>query len=174
MSKNGGYIIMLNKVVLMGRITEEPELKHTTSGVAVTRFTIAVERNFKDANGERAVDFINIAAWRNNAEVVCKYFHKGSLICVGGSIETGTYTDKNGNKKYSFGIHADDIYFTGERKESTGQSKSANSGYPAPQGQSNNRSAKPVKEVQQGNNYSQPSQQEFEDMPMLSDDDLPF
>ena len=160
---------MLNKVILMGRITVEPELKHTPSGVAVTRFTIAVERNFKDANGERAVDFINIAAWRNNAEVVCKYFHKGSLICVGGSIETGTYTDKNGNKKYSFGIHA-------------GQSKPANSGYPAPQVQSNNRSAKPVKEVQQGNNYSQPSQQnfnntavqEFEDMPMLSDDDLPF
>lgn len=85
---------MLNKVILMGRITVEPELKHTPSGVAVTRFTIAVERNFKDANGERAVDFINIAAWRNNAEVVCKYFHKGSLICVGGSIETGTYTDK--------------------------------------------------------------------------------
>ena len=122
---------MLNKVILMGRITVEPELKHTPSGVAVTRFTIAVERNFKDANGERAVDFINIAAWRNNAEVVCKYFHKGSLICVGGSIETGTYTDKNGNKKYSFGIHADDIYFTGERKESTGQSKPANSGYRA-------------------------------------------
>lgn len=110
---------MLNKVILMGRITVEPELKHTPSGVAVTRFTIAVERNFKDANGERAVDFINIAAWRNNAEVVCKYFHKGSLICVGGSIETGAYTDKNGNKKYSFGIHADEIYFTGERKEST-------------------------------------------------------
>lgn len=85
---------MLNKVILMGRITVEPELKHTPSGVAVTRFTIAVERNFKDANGERAVDFINIAAWRNNAEVVCKYFHKGSLICVGGSIETGAYTDK--------------------------------------------------------------------------------
>ena len=71
---------MLNKVILMGRITVEPELKHTPSGVAVTRFTIAVERNFKDANGERAVDFINIAAWRNNAEVVCKYFHKGSLL----------------------------------------------------------------------------------------------
>ena len=78
---------MLNKVILMGRITVEPELKHTPSGVAVTRFTIAVERNFKDANGERAVDFINIAAWRNNAEVVCKYFHKGSLICVGGSMQ---------------------------------------------------------------------------------------
>ena len=74
---------MLNKVILMGRITVEPELKHTPSGVAVTRFTIAVERNFKDANGERAVDFINIAAWRNNGN-----YCRSEELCVGGSIES--------------------------------------------------------------------------------------
>lgn len=106
---------MINSVVLMGRLTAEPELKVTTSGISVTRFTIAVNRYSKD--GEDKADFINITAWRKTAEFVSKYFRKGSMIAVEGSIQTDTYTDREGNKRYSFQVVANNVSFCGSKAE---------------------------------------------------------
>ncbi|MCL2087952.1 MAG: single-stranded DNA-binding protein [Oscillospiraceae bacterium] len=108
---------MLNRVILMGRITAAPELKQTQSGLAVTSFSIAVDRNYKSAGQERAAtDFINIVAWRQTAEFICKYFTKGSLIAIEGSIETRHYEDKNGNKRTAVEVIAERAHFTGEKK----------------------------------------------------------
>ena len=106
---------MINSVVLMGRLTAEPELRSTTSGTSVTRFTIAVNRYSKD--GENKADFINVTAWRKTAEFVSKYFRKGSMIAVEGSIQTDTYTDREGNKRYSFKVVANNVSFCGSKAE---------------------------------------------------------
>ena len=90
---------MLNAVCLMGRLTRDPELRTTASGVSVTSFTLAVERAYVKQGEDRQADFIDVVAWRNTADFVCKYFHKGQLIAVQGSIQTRTYTDKDGNKR---------------------------------------------------------------------------
>ena len=108
---------MLNMVVLMGRLVADPELRYTPSNVAVTRFRIAVERSFAQG-GERKADFIDIQAWRQTAEFVCKYFRKGSLIAVDGEIRTDTYTDKDGNKRNVFEVQANHVHFTGEKSGS--------------------------------------------------------
>ncbi|MEG2813521.1 MAG: single-stranded DNA-binding protein, partial [Oscillospiraceae bacterium] len=86
---------MLNKVILMGRLTADPEHKQTPNGVSVTSFSIAVERNFADKQtGKREADFINIVAWRGTADLICKYFSKGRMIALDGSLQTRTYQDK--------------------------------------------------------------------------------
>lgn len=108
---------MLNNVVLMGRLTADPELRHTPNDAAVTSFTLAVERSYVKAGDERQVDFIDIAAWRKTAEFVCKYFHKGQLVAVQGSIQTRSYTDKEGNKRKAFEVAADNVFFAEGRKE---------------------------------------------------------
>lgn len=106
---------MLNRVILMGRLTADPEHKTTPSGVSVTSFSIAVERNFADkSTGKRAADFINIVAWRGTADLICKYFNKGRLIALEGSIQTRNYEDKSGNKRTAFEVVADNVYFTGD------------------------------------------------------------
>lgn len=110
---------MLNSSVIMGRLTATPELKQTQSGIAVTTFTVAVQRSFADANGERQTDFINVVAWRKTAEFVCKYFQKGQMIALQGSIQTRKYEDKDGNKRTAVEIVANDVSFCGEKKEST-------------------------------------------------------
>ena len=92
---------MLNVVALMGRLVADPELRHTPNGVATCTFRIAVDRSFVRAGEERKADFIDIVVWRQTAEFVCKYFHKGNLIAVDGSIQTRTYEDKTGNKRYA-------------------------------------------------------------------------
>ncbi len=107
---------MINSVVLMGRLTAEPELRSTQSGTSLTRFTIAVNRYSKD--GENKVDFIDVTAWRKTAEFVSRYFHKGSMIAVQGSIQTDNYTDKEGNKRKSFQIVANNVSFCGSKDES--------------------------------------------------------
>ena len=91
-------ILMLNVVVLMGRLTSDPEIRHTPNDVAVTSFSIAVERSYKSGD-ERQTDFIDIVAWRSTAEFICKYFRKGQMIAIHGSIQTGTYKDKEGNTR---------------------------------------------------------------------------
>jgi len=108
---------MLNSVCLMGRLVADPELRTTNSGVSVCSFRIAVDRNYQPKGQERQTDFINIVAWRNTAEFVHRYFHKGSMIVVQGSIHTDSYTDKDGNKRMSFDVQADNVMF--------GESKSA-------------------------------------------------
>jgi single-strand DNA-binding protein len=108
---------MLNKIVLMGRLTRDPELRRTQSGTAVTSFTLAVDRDFKGQNGEKETDFIDIVAWRNTAEFVSKYFSKGRLAVVEGRLQLRDWTDKEGIKRRSAEVIADNVYF-GESKRS--------------------------------------------------------
>lgn len=112
---------MLNKIVIMGRLTKDPELRRTQSGVSVCSCTVAVEREFKGADGNRETDFINVVAWRNTAEFLAKYFGKGQLVCVTGALQMRSYEDRDGNKRTAAEVIADGVYFTGERKtERTG------------------------------------------------------
>ena len=90
---------MLNVAAIVGRLAADPELRHTASGVAVTSFTLAVSRNYSRQGEERQTDWIDVVAWRNTAEFVCKYFTKGRLMAVSGSIQTRSYEDRNGNKR---------------------------------------------------------------------------
>ena len=112
---------MLNKAILMGRLTADPELRKTTSGTSVTSFTLAVNRDFKK-DGQQETDFINCVAWKNTAEFVCKYFQKGQQAAVDGSIQTRSYTDKDGNKRTAFEVLVNNIYFTDSKKETAPQS----------------------------------------------------
>lgn len=106
----------LNVVALMGRLVAEPELRHTTSGVATCTFRIAADRSYSK-DGERKADFIDIVTWRQTAEFVCKYFHKGSMIAVNGSIQTRNYEDKNGNKRTAFEVVAEGVHFASTARE---------------------------------------------------------
>lgn len=110
---------MLNVAVLMGRLTKNPELRQTPNGVSVTTFTIAVDRDYTPKGQERQADFIDIVAWRNTAEFVCKYFRKGQLVAVQGSIQTRSYTDKEGNKRKAFEVVADHVHFAESKKDSS-------------------------------------------------------
>ena len=106
---------MLNNVILMGRLVADPELKTTQSGVSVCSFRIAVDRDFKSRDGDKQTDFLEIITWRQTAEFVSKYFSKGSMIVVEGSIQTRNYEDKNGNKRTATEIVAERVHF-GESK----------------------------------------------------------
>ena len=109
---------MLNCAVIMGRLTADPELRQTPSGVAVTRFTVAVDRGYVKAGEERKADFITVVAWRQTAEFVTRYFSKGSMIAVQGAIQTGSY-EKDGIKRSTFEIVADNVCFCGSKSESS-------------------------------------------------------
>lgn len=122
---------MLNVTVLMGRLVADPELRHTQSDIAVTSFTIAVDRSYQKAGADRQADFIDIVAWRSTAEFVCKYFSKGQLVAVQGSIQTRSYQDKDGNKRKAFEIVADEVHFAEKKKEQL-SSSATSSGYDAP------------------------------------------
>ena len=110
---------MINSVVIMGRLTADPELKTTNSGLSVTRFTVAVDRQYQK-DKEKKADFINVVAWRQTAEFVSRYFSKGSMIAVQGSIQTDKYKDKSGNSRTSFQVVADNVSFCGSKKETGG------------------------------------------------------
>lgn len=110
---------MINSTVLMGRLTYEPELRTTPSGVSVCRFSIAVDRNYTPKGEERRADFIDITAWRQTAEFVCRYFHKGSMIALEGSIQTENFTDRDGNKRKSVTVVANNVSFCGSKAESS-------------------------------------------------------
>ena len=109
---------MLNCAVIMGSLTAAPELRQTPSGVAVTRFTVAVDRGYVKAGEERKADFITVVAWRQTAEFVTRYFSKGSMIAVQGAIQTGSY-EKDGIKRSTFEIVADNVSFCGSKSESS-------------------------------------------------------
>lgn len=141
-----------NKVVLMGNLTADPELKQTPSGVSVTTFGVAVERRFQNSDGQRDVDFINIVCWRQTAEFVSKYFSKGKPILICGSIQTRSWTDNNGQKRYATEVVADEVSFVGKKDDS---------------GSSAYRSATPAP------SYSTPKAEgSFEEI--SADDELPF
>lgn len=120
----------LNKAIIAGRLTAEPELKQTPSGVMVLSFTVAVNRKSKTKSGDgqpaqTVADFINCVAWRERAEHIARYFHKGSSICVGGSIQTRSWDDPHGGKRYATEILVDDIWFVDSKNEAQGTSPPA-------------------------------------------------
>ncbi|MBE7031078.1 MAG: single-stranded DNA-binding protein [Ruminococcaceae bacterium] len=141
----------MNKVILMGRLTRDPELRTTPNGVSVCSFSIAVNRRFKNAAGEYDADFINCVAWRQTGEFVSRYFAKGRMIGVIGSLQTRTY-EKDGQKRYATEVQVDEAYFAGDKAGESGGAA------PAPRTQDN------------GVGFG------MDDgfMPMPADDDLPF
>lgn len=140
----------MNKVMLMGRMVKDPEMRQTTNGIDVARFSLAVNRRFAK-EGQQQTDFITCIAWRQTADFICKYFGKGSMIAICGSIQTRSWDDKDGNRQYATEVVADEAYFTGSKFE------------------------------QQSNTHSEPSNdsEKFEGFDDFSDmdsfeDDLPF
>ena len=108
---------MLNRIVLMGRLTRDPELRRTQSGTAVVSFSIACDRDYAAQGAERETDFIDIVAWRGTAEFVEKYFAKGSQVLVAGRLQMRDWTDKDGNKRISAEVQAENVYFAGAKTE---------------------------------------------------------
>ena len=111
---------MLNVAILMGRLVADPEIRHTPNDIAVTSFTIAVDRSYVKSGAERQADFIDIVAWRGTAEFICKYFKKGRKIAVQGVIQTRSYTDKDGNKRKAFEVLAEKVDFADSKQEKQG------------------------------------------------------
>ena len=156
---------MLNHIVLMGRLTRDPELRYTGSNIPVASFSVAVDRDFgRGENGEKQTDFINCVAWRQTGEFVSKYFTKGSMIVVSGRLQIRDYTDREGNRRTAAEVVADNVYFGESRRRDDGSGDTSRSNY-AP------RNAAPSQESFE--RASNAARNTFED---LSDDDgeLPF
>jgi single-strand DNA-binding protein len=157
---------MLNDITLLGRLTRDPELRRTGSGIAVANFIVAVERDFAGPNKEKETDYIDCVAWRNTGEFVNKYFRKGSMIAVKGRLEIRKWTDKDGNSRKSAEVNVENAYFGGSKNDS------GNSGYT---GQYNSYSENAFPETQAMlDRYTAPVA--ADDYAMLTDDDaqLPF
>ena len=125
---------MLNKIFIMGRLTRDPELRRTQSGTAVTSFSLAVDRDFKSQSGDKETDFIDVVAWRATAEFVAKYFAKGRMAVVEGRLQMRDWTDRDGNKRRSAEVVADNIYFGDSRRDGGDRGDSFGGGYNAPSG----------------------------------------
>ena len=125
---------MLNHITIMGRLTRDPELRRTGSGVAVASFTVAVDRDFgKNENGEKETDFIDCVAWRQTGEFVSKYFTKGRMAVVSGRLQIRSWTDKDGNKRRTAEVVADNVYFGDSKREGDGMPAAGGfGGYSAP------------------------------------------
>lgn len=147
---------MLNSVILMGRMVADPELKTTSSNLSVLSFTVAVDRAYQSQGQERQADFINCVAWRQNADFISKYFRKGQMIAVQGSLQSRNFEDKNGNKRTAFEVVVDRASFCGSKAESGGASANA---YQAP-------AAQPA-------SYQNSVSEDFSDI-AAAEDDLPF
>lgn len=114
---------MLNQIFIMGRLARDPEVRHTQSGVTVCSLTLAVDRDIKDKQtGERKTDWIPVTAWRGTAELISRYLHKGDSIVVVGRLEIQEWTDRQGNKRTTPNVSAENVYFTGGRRQETAQS----------------------------------------------------
>ena len=120
---------MLNRIILMGRLVRDPELRRTQSGTAVTSIRIAVDRDFKSQSGEKQADFFDVVAWRATAEFVAKYFTKGRMAVVEGRLQMRDWTDKEGNKRRSAEVVADNVYFGDSKRDGDGGSYGAPGGY---------------------------------------------
>lgn len=156
----------MNKVFLIGRLTRDPELRYTSSNIAVATFSIAVDRNFSNAAGEREADFINIVVWRKQAENVKNYMHKGSQVAIDGRIQTRSYDDTDGKKRYVTEVVADNVQFL-DSKGSRDTSVSSSAPEPTPydfasQSEPKTTDVKNDPFADFGNNIE------------ISDDDLPF
>lgn len=146
---------MLNVAAIMGRLTSEPELRTTGNGISVCSVTVAVDRNYQRQGQERETDFINVVAWRQTAEFLTKYFRKGQMIAVNGSIQTRNYEDRNGNKRTAFEILADNVSFCGSKVEQAQGTQAPPPAYAA---------AAAAATAPQDTGYDEP----------LDDDELPF
>ena len=144
---------MINSVIIMGRLTYDPELRTTPNGISVVHFQVACDRNFSRSGEERKADFIDVTAWRQTAEFVSRYFRKGSMIAVEGSIQTDNFTDKDGNKRKSVQVVANNVSFCGSKAES-GTTSNPVFSQPAP-------------------SYASADNSDFEEI-SDDDDDLPF
>ena len=171
---------MLNHIVLMGRLTRDPELRRTGTGVPVTTFSLAVDRDFgKTETGERETDFIDIVTWRGTAEFVSKYFAKGRMAVVSGRLQIRNWTDKEGNRRRSAEVVADNVYFGDSKRDNAdsgyggqnyggSQSYGGGQAYGAPQGQSYGYGAPPAQ---------QPGSAPASDFALIEDEDeknMPF
>ncbi|MDW0116485.1 single-stranded DNA-binding protein [Sporosarcina thermotolerans] len=169
---------MINRVVLVGRLTKDPELKYTQGGVAVTRFTLAVNRTFSNQQGEREADFINCVTWRKQAENTANFLRKGSLAGIEGRIQTSSFDGQDGKRVFMTEVVADSVQFLEPRSANSEKSGAAYGSAP--------RNEQPYYQNQQPNQqYQQPSQQNYtrtDNDPFaagsgpieVSDDDLPF
>ena len=168
---------MLNHIVIMGRLARDPELRRTGSGVAVTSFRLAVDRDFAPKDGgERETDWIDCVAWRQTGEFVSKYFTKGRMAIVSGRLQIRTWTDKDGNKRRSAEVVADNVYFGDSKRDD--HAGSAYGGYSAPAqnyGGSNGGYSAPAPAGSYGS-YGAPASAPASDFAMLEEDDaqLPF
>ena len=151
---------MINRTVLVGRLTKDPEVRFTSSNIAYARFTIAVNRTFANPSGEREADFIQCIAWRKQAENLARFVRKGSLVGVEGRIQTGSYDDKEGNRKYTTDVVCDSVQFL----------------EPKNQDNNNNNSYAPREPKERNNQYQERQGQKKQNTPSIdvSEDDLPF
>ena len=117
---------MLNKIIIMGRLTRDPELRRTGSGTAVTSFSLACDRDFKSQSGNKETDFIEVVAWKNTAEFVSKYFSKGRMAVVEGRLQIRDWTDKAGNKRITAEIVADNVYFADSKRSESNDNQKEN------------------------------------------------
>ena len=117
---------MLNKIIIMGRLTIDPELRRTGSGTAVTSFSLACDRDFKSQSGDKETDFIEVVAWKNTAEFVSKYFSKGRMAVVEGRLQIRDWTDKAGNKRTTAEVVADNVYFADSKRSESNDNQKEN------------------------------------------------
>ena len=122
----------MNRVILIGRLTIKPELRYTGANLPYTRFSIAVDRTFNNAQGERETDFFNIVVWRKQAENVCNFLNKGSLVAVEGRLQQSNYDDKDGNKRTSVEVVADNVQFLESKSQRQANEQTGNNGGPTP------------------------------------------
>ena len=169
---------MLNKVILMGRLTADPELRQTPNGVSTCRFTVAVDRNFVQQGQERQADFITVVAWRQTAEFVSRYFTKGRMICVEGNLRTSSYDDRNHPdvKHYVTEVYDDQVYFAGDKNPNAQQGGYQNQQYSQPQQfapqQSYQQPAQPQQPQNNQQGFSVGDLSDFEEV--IGNNELPF
>ena len=169
---------MLNRVILMGRLTADPELRKTASDLSVTSFTLAVDRNY-GKGADRQTDFINCVAWRQTAEFISRYFSKGRLMAVEGSLQVRNYVDKNENKRQAVEVLVDQAFFADSKNSAPSSSAVDDFGPPPPPSRSYGSSAAPAATSFQQNapaasfGYSSGSAEDFEEV-SEDDEDLPF
>ena len=168
---------MLNHIVIMGRLTRDPELRRTGSGVAVASFTVAVDRDFGGRDGgEKETDFIDCVAWRQTGEFVSKYFTKGRMIVVSGRLQIRSWTDKDGNKRRTAEVVADNVYFGDSKRENDGGNAYGGNAYGGNTYGGNAYGGNSYGNQNNYGGYSAPASAPASDFAMLEDDDaqLPF
>lgn len=165
---------MLNKVILMGRLVDEPELKTTPNGTSVTSFRVAVERDYKANDGERPADFPTIVCWRSTAEFVCRYFGKGNMIAIEGQVQTRSYQSKDGKNHIATEIMAEKVSFTGEKSKAQTAPQTQQQATVPQQPTAPTQATVPAQAVQQTSAPQQNTISNEYEPTLFTDDDLPF